>query len=279
MMAIKTLINGQPTDEISCLDRGLQYGDGLFETIAVDNGELLCWEEHLERLQQGCNKLKISFPDSSILKDEVSSLINSISNGVIKIIVTRGQGGRGYALPDLSETSRLVSLYSWPEYPNENSTNGISVRVCEYRYAKNPVLAGIKHLNRLEQVLARSEWNDDSFAEGIVLDQEDNVIEGTMSNIFYLSNNVFYTPDLTECGVNGVIRNKIIALASNLGINIEIKKTSLDSLMNADEGFMCNSIIGIWPINKIDGKIFSVGEKTHQMKSALQERHYISTSC
>lgn len=278
-MAQQTLINGQATDEISFLDRGLQYGDGLFETIAVEDGLLLCWDEHLSRLEQGCKRLNISFPDKTILKDEVSSLIKSIDNGIIKVIVTRGQGGRGYALSAESTPSRIISLYPWPEYPSENFSAGVNLRVCDYRYAKNATLAGIKHLNRLEQVMARSEWTDDSIAEGVVLDKEYNVIEGTMSNIFYISNNTLCTPDLSSCGIEGIVRNKIITLAPELNIDIQIKKISLELLMSADEVFVCNSIIGIWPVKSIDKNSFSIGKKTQQIKQALQKQHTISSAC
>ncbi len=273
-MAERTLINGKATNEISFLDRGLQYGDGVFETIAVHNESLLCWDEHLNRLQQGCKRLNISLPDKALLKDETSSLIKSINRGVIKIIITRGQGGRGYSLPDKQEPSRIISLHPWPEYPKENSSQGINIRVCDYRYAHNSFLAGIKHLNRLEQVLARAEWTDSSITEGLVLDQDDNVIEGTMSNVFCVVDSVLSTPDLTECGVEGIIRNKVLELAS-VNNDIEVKKISLQMLNNADEVFVCNSVIGIWPVKMIEKKTFSVGNNTQQIKQTLLEHHCI----
>lgn len=278
-MAQQTFINGLAMNEISFLDRGLQYGDGLFETIAVEDNLLLCWDEHLNRLEQGCKRLNISFPDATLLKDEAYSLVNAVGLGILKIIITRGQGGRGYAPPIVSEPCRIISLYPWPEYPAENYSDGINVRICDYRYAKNSVLAGIKHLNRLEQVLARSEWQDDSIAEGIVLDKEYHVIEGTMSNLFYISNNILYAPDLSSCGVEGIVRNKVIELAPGLGLSIDIKNLSLESLMNADEVFMCNSIIGVWPVKSIDMNAFSLGEKTQKIKRTLQKQHYIASSC
>ena len=277
MMAQQTLINGIATNEISFFDRGLQYGDGLFETIAVEDGNLLCFDEHLKRLEQGCTRLKISFPDNNLLTYETRSLINSNDRGVIKIMITRGQGGRGYVLPDTSEASRIISLYPWPEYPIENYSDGVNLRICDYRYANNPALAGIKHLNRLEQILARSEWSDDDIAEGIVLDQEDNIIEGTMSNVFYFSNNTLFTPDLSTSGVDGIIRNKIIELASGLNISVEINKSSVETLINADEVFICNSIIGLWSAKKINDKLFPIGEKNKQILQALKDNHYIAS--
>ncbi|MCZ6803899.1 MAG: aminodeoxychorismate lyase [Proteobacteria bacterium] len=273
------LVNGQPCNKIGINDRGLQYGDGLFETIAVQDDTLLCWDKHISRLEQGCNRLNIPIPDQDILKNEASLLINSIDRGVIKVIITRGQGGRGYALPDTLESTRIVSLYPWPEYPNENSITGINTLICHYQYALNPILAGIKHLNRLEQILARSEWTDVSITEGIVLDQHKNVIEGTMSNLFYIINDTLCTPDLSACGVEGIIRQKIIELATDLKIDVCIKKTSFELLSDADEVFVCNSIIGVWPVKMIGQQSFLVGNKTNEIKLALQARNFIPTSC
>jgi 4-amino-4-deoxychorismate lyase len=272
-MAVKTLINGKQTDQISSYDRGLQYGDGVFETIAVQNSNLLCFEEHLERLISGCKRLNIPFSDTTLLKEEANSLIESDDSYVIKIIITRGEGGRGYALPNETKPSRIISLHPFPQHPEKNRADGIKARICDYKYTQNESLAGIKHLNRLEQVLARSEWNDESLAEGIILDTEENVIEGTMSNIFCLIDDVLYTPDLGRCGVEGIIRNKIITLASDL--KVEIKNITLETLYNAREVFVCNSIIGIWPIQMIDDKTFSVGETTLQIKQTLLDNHCI----
>lgn len=278
-MANKALINGKLTDEISFLDRGLQYGDGLFETIAICENEPLCLDAHLARLEDGCEKLNLPKPDYALLKDEISTLIDSIEHAVVKVIVTRGQGGRGYALPEQIKPSRVVTLYPWPEYPKENTSTGVNTRVCQYRYAHNSVLAGIKHLNRLEQILARSEWSDNTIMEGIVMDQHDNVIEGTMSNLFYVKDNVLFTSDLSTCGVEGVIRKKIIALASEQQIELNIQEISLESLLVADEVFLCNSLIGVWPVKMIDKHSFLPGELTRKIQVLLQEQHAIAKLC
>ena len=211
--------------------------------------------------------------------NETSLLIASRASGICKIIITRGQGDRGYAVPDKGKSTRIISLHPWPEYPDENSVTGINTRLCDYRYARNPVLAGMKHLNRLEQIIARSEWQDASIAEGIVLDQNNNVIEGTMSNLFYFIDDTLCTPDLSDCGVEGIIRKKIIGLASDLNIDICIKKTSFELLTDADEIFICNSIIGVWPVKMIDKLSFSVGERTREIKQALEERNFITRLC
>lgn len=278
-MAIQSLINGKAIASISAQDRGLQYGDGLFETIAIDQGKVLCLNEHLTRLIESCASLKIPPPDLATLRNEIESLNNSAECGVIKIIITRGQGGRAYAVPETNEITRIVSLYPWPEYAAENVTVGINTRLCQYRYSHNPALAGIKHLNRLEQVLARSEWTSKEFAEGIVMDKDDNIIEGTMSNLFYVKNGVLITPDLSDCGVAGIVRKKLIELAQTLDIELHIEKTSLESLMSADEVFLCNSIIGLWPVKMIDKKQFFPGEITKNIRARLEEHQVIAKLC
>jgi len=278
-MAIKNLINGKFVDELAVHDRGLHYGDGLFETITVENKQLLCWDEHLKRLERGCLKLNITVPDKNLLKNEVSALIKTESQGVIKIIISRGQGGRGYKILENIAPTRIISLYPRPNYYDENSSSGVKTRICNYRYAKNPFLAGIKHLNRLEQILARSEWDDNSIAEGIVMDSENYIIEGTMSNIFCIIGKSLYTPDLSACGIEGIVRGKIIELASNLNFNVEIRMMSLEFLMGAEEIFMCNSIIGVWPVNIIDETKFSKHKKTQNIIKTLQEYNSIPKLC
>jgi 4-amino-4-deoxychorismate lyase len=227
----------------------------------------------------GCSRLNIQPVAETKLLEEAARLVKSIERGVIKIIITRGQGGRGYATPKDNNSSRIITLYPWPDYAHENSLSGVQTRVCDYRYAINPGLAGIKHLNRLEQILARSEWEESSIAEGIVMDQNDNVIEGTMSNIFYVTESVLLTPDLSSSGINGVVRQKIIELAATMQLEVRITKTPLDALMSADEIFMCNSIIGVWPIKMIDEKPFQVGETTHQIRQSLEKYQSIPTLC
>ena len=273
-MAENTLINGIATTEIYFLDRGLQYGDGVFETIATEKGLLLCWDEHIKRLESGCQRLNIPVQDCEKLKNEALFLIDSNEKSIIKIRITRGQGGRGYKVPDNPEPTRIISLYPFPEYSTDNA-NGISMRVCDYRYSHNETLAGIKHLNRLEQVMARSEWTDTAIAEGVVLDNKNNVIEGTMSNIFCVKNDVLSTPELNLCGVEGVIRNRILELAPTLGIKTEVKSVSLDELKNADEIFVCNSVIGLWPVTKLEEQTFSVGNLSKQIRQALLEANCI----
>lgn len=276
-MAIQTLINGKQSSALAISDRGLHYGDGLFETIAVQNKTLLCWEDHIARLQKGCALLAIPTPSVAQLKDEADSLITSDEKQVIKIIISRGEGGRGYALPEETTTTRIISRHPWPKHADDNETQGVNVRICDYRYSHNSVLAGVKHLNRLEQVLARSEWSDQSIAEGIVLDSFNNVIEGTMSNVFYIKDNTLNTPELSQCGIDGIIRKKIIVLANTLNISIAIKDISLKELLSAEEIFICNSIIGVWPVSILDNKSFPIGSMTKKIRNELLDQNLIAS--
>ena len=188
------LINGVSKQHIEISDRGFQYGDGLFETIEVRDGQAVFLERHLERLNAGCHRLHIPFPGAELLSFEVKKLCREKACGigsvraVLKIIVTRGSGGRGYRQPDVIQPTRVLSLHPYPDYPEIYKEQGIVVRFCSTCLGLNPSLAGIKHLNRLEQVMARFEWNDPAIQEGLMLDVNGHVIEGTMTNLFYVKN-------------------------------------------------------------------------------------------
>jgi 4-amino-4-deoxychorismate lyase len=246
------LINGNRSDHIAVADRGLQYGDGLFETIAVVNGKPCLWAAHMQRLHEGCSRLGISFPGHELLLSEAQREIGQQQRCVLKIIVTRGAGGRGYRPPPAPEPSRILYTSPWPDYPESAAVQGVAVRICETRLGSNPALAGIKHLNRLEQVMAQAEWDDAAIAEGLMLDYEGRVIEGTMSNLFMLYQGELLTPDLTGCGTAGVMRDRILKIATSLGIEARIGAVKLEQLWEADALFLSNSLIGIWPIRQLD---------------------------
>jgi len=254
---MRSLINGVEDWLISVQDRGFQFGDGLFETLVVDSGEIKNWSLHWERLCAGCERLFIPQPAEMLLLSEIDHLSSGIGKEIVKIILSRGVGERGYAFKEMDAT-RVVSLHPWPEFPLENNEKGIELFVCQTPVAKQPALAGIKHLNRLENVLARHEWQTTQYAEGIMLDTEGNVIEGTMSNLFLVKNEKLLTPDLSVCGVHGVIRQRIIDQCKSQDISLEVTDVSLDMLKDADEVFICNSVIGIWPVRKIKSDEYSV---------------------
>ena len=275
-MIINILINGKVQDSLSAQDRGLQYGDGVFETIAVADAVPLCLEEHFCRLQEGCERLSMPAPALPALRAEVARVAGGSPRAALKIILTRGVGGRGYAAPAEPRPNRIIMRYPWPGYPPENATTGVTLRFCRQRYGINPALAGIKHLNRLEQILARREWQDQAIAEGLVMDMDDNVIEGTMSNLFMVKNNELLTPDLSGCGIRGVIRQKIIDLAARLDLAVREQTIPAALLYRADELFLCNSLIGVWPVRRIEEQPFKPGAITRHIRQALIEENAIT---
>ncbi|MDO9046679.1 MAG: aminodeoxychorismate lyase [Methylobacter sp.] len=269
------LINGESKEHIEIADRGFQYGDGLFETIEVRDGHAVFLERHLERLNSGCQRLYIPFPGAELLSFEAGELCRRwVSDthsvrAVLKIIVTRGSGGRGYRQPDVIQPTRVLSLHPYPDYPEIYSEQGIVARFCVTRLGLNSTLAGIKHLNRLEQVMARAEWNDPAIQEGLMLDVNDHVIEGTMTNLFYIKNKCLYTAVLAQSGVAGIMRGIIMTISVDHGFPVIEHAFTKDELLSANEVFVCNSIIGIWPIKQIETTRFSVGPITKSIQSRL----------
>lgn len=266
---MSVLINGQAADCISVRDRSFQYGDGLFETMAVIEGVCPFWERHMQRLQNACRRLQLPFPDSTLLRAEAQTLIENETRVVLKLILSRGEGGRGYAYPEQVQPVRVFMCHPWPGYPKKNWQQGIQIRFCRTTLARQPRLAGLKHLNRLEQVLARNEWQDTEIVEGLMLDENGNVIEGTMSNVFMVQNERLYTADLSASGVAGIMRGYILDLARKAGIEIHIGNISKQQLGEADEIFISNSLIGLWPVNRLDGKTFTVGATSRKLQTLI----------
>lgn len=203
----------------------------------------------MARLFLGEQRLRLPHQDQARLYREAISLIpTGDEKGVIKLIVTRGVGGRGYRPQEIVESQRIISFHPRPEISSSWYMKGIRLRVCDTRLGRNSLLAGIKHLNRLEQVLARMEWDDAEIAEGLMLDELDCVIEGTQSNLFFLKAGQLITPDLTHCGVAGVMRKLVLELAADLGIPCKVARVRLEDLASADAIFITNSLLGICPV-------------------------------
>ena len=273
------LINGISSAEISANDRGLNYGDGLFETIAVVDHRPLHWERHLNRLRDGAYRLGIAPPtdlDWSADFQSLQQLPAQSARSVLKLILTRGEGGRGYAPPATPKPTRIVRLMEWPTWPATLADTGVSVVICRTRLSRNPALAGIKHLNRLEQVLASAEIAAlEGIHDGLMLDVENNVIESTKANLFVVKNGGLLTPQLHHAGISGVMREIILDEARRSGIPVLETSMSLSAVTEADEAFLCNSLIGIWPIRSIastERYHFDIGPITRLLQRALEIR-------
>jgi 4-amino-4-deoxychorismate lyase len=263
-----TLVNGHLTCTVELNDRGLLYGDGLFETIALVHSQPREIDRHLRRLLHGCQWLAITPPNLSVLRREVAQISAGTERAVLKIIITRGQGGRGYRPLGQGPCTRILLLNDWPDYPRKYREQGIAATCCRTRLARNPSLAGIKHLNRLEQVLARGEWQDE-YQEGLLLDTDDWVVEGTMSNVFMIQDDALHTPEIKYAGVAGIMRERILERAAHAGIAAHIRALKLKDIETAQALFFCNSLIGIWPVRRLKDKIFEIHPLTHQIMGLL----------
>ncbi len=266
---LSCLVNGVPDQVVGVDERALQYGDGLFETLAVHQGQAEFVDYHLQRLQIGCQRLALSFNDWHGLQSEIETLSNQHPDASIKIILSRHAGKRGYRIEPGQPVTCIVSVHDLPVWPEDYAEIGIRVRICDLRLSIQPQLAGIKHLNRLEQILARDEWQNE-FQEGLLLDYNGNLVEASMSNIFLVDAGTLMTPPLHDCGVAGVMRSVIFELAEQQGIDCTIQTLDVDMLTPQRELFVCNSLIGIWPVVEIEDKCqLGIGATTRVLQRAL----------
>jgi 4-amino-4-deoxychorismate lyase len=263
------LVNGEPADSISVADRGLHYGDGLFETLAVHAGAVEFAGFHLERLARGCARLGLAAPDSGLLEREIGAGAAAMGEGVLKLIVTRGSAGRGYRPPQDQQASRILLGYDLPAHPPAWGAQGVRVRICETRLGRNSRLAGLKHLNRLEQVLARAEWDDPEIAEGLMLDDAGHVVCATSANVFVARAGELVTPSVTEAGVAGVMRRVLIEIAARERITLVERPLPLAELRDASELMLSNSVIGLWRVREIDDRVLPADAMWRRLRSAL----------
>ena len=236
-------------------ERAVQYGDGLFETIAIRDAAPRLLPLHLERLTTGCQRLGLDLPRESSLVFAVRALIErgNCGEGVLKIIVSAGPGQRGYRRAS-SRSSVWLGLFDGGAPGPPTNGDGVRVRICDTRLAIQPQLAGIKSLNRLEQVLARAEWDDDSVVEGLMLDTEERLVCGTMSNVFIVRDNAVVTPAITRCGVSGVMRRHLLAELHRAGIETQVVDLDLDEALDADAMFLTNSQFGLLAVERCEDR-------------------------
>lgn len=267
---MKILINGSERNQISVLDRGFAYGDGLFETVRVIDGRIPLLEHHLHRLARSCERLHMDYPGDHIFNYELFPLCEHYSNAVLKIILTRGVSDtRGYIPPENTRQNRILIISPQPVSSLLHEKEGIETVLCEYRLARNSQLAGIKHLSMLEYVLASAELKSKSVQEGLLRDTKGFLIEGTSTNVFLFTKGKLYTPDLTYAGIEGVMRNCVLRIAKCQGIKTEIRNIDINVLYAAEEVFITNSTRGVWPVIKIDSTTFNVGHITRKLQNAV----------
>lgn len=282
---MQALVNGIERDSISIADRAVLYGDSLFETVAVRGRQALLLDLHLERLARSAKQLQIHYDHQQLLTEIQQLLGNNIidseqDTSVLRITLSRGAGGRGYQPSTDLEGTRIVSLHEAPQYPAHYQTEGITLGLSELRLAKQSALAGLKHGNRLEQVLASMDIAADS-QDVILRDHEEHIICCSKANLFALIDDTWVTPDLSECGINGVMRTKIQALAATHKLPFATSNTmTLTDLRNAKALFISNSLIGVWPVKRLltNGNDCFVQQYTTR-DCAIIQQHLAAAGC
>ena len=250
-------------------DRSFGYGDGLFETMRAHRGGVPWWDAHWSRLTRGAARLRMALPDEGQVRAEAVQLLDG-GDGVLKLIVSRGCGGRGYAPADASSPNWVLSQHPVPTpFPR----GGLMLRWCETRLALQPVLAGIKHCNRLEQVLARAEWRDlqgpgREADEGLMRSGDGDVVCATAANVFIFASGRWMTPRIDRCGVEGVCRSW--AMAASAAIEMRLTVADIES---ADAVFLCNAARGILPVERLGTRSWPLNPQVAALQQRLSVEH------
>lgn len=246
-------------------DRGLAYGDGVFETMAVRDAAVERLELHLERLRRGAKRLRLPLPERAALAHELNAACASVRRGALKLILTRGSGPRGYAPPRHPEPMIVLSA----SHRDAPFPRAIAVVTLGQRLSENESLAGIKHLCRLEQVLGQLELGDCDADEGLMLSTSGNAIGGTSRNLFALIGRRLVTPALRSSGIRGVMRQAVMEQCAALGLEVEEAELRPTALEKADELFMTNALVGIQSISRLDGRSYESRAIAERLRNAL----------
>jgi 4-amino-4-deoxychorismate lyase len=269
---VNAWINGRRNTKIDHRDRGLQYGDGVFETMRVRRGRIRLLDYHLERLYAGCSRLKIAGPPRETLRPELERIVNRTSEGVLKLIVTRGSGRRGYRPTGRERCTRILTLQPLAHAALTDGSMPVRVRLCATPIGLNPELAGLKTLNRLESVVARAEWRDKRIWEGLMQDVDANIVCGTMSNLFLKRGSTLMTPLLDRCGVAGVMRRWILETAGDLNLCAIERHVRWQDLRDAEEVFMSNAVVGLRSVAGIERGRERLRRAAFETANRLRER-------
>jgi len=251
--AFRILHPGREAEAAAGLDRGLQYGDGLFETITLRAGAAPLLARHIARLRRGCRRLGLPVPDPSLLEREIARAAPAGGSGIVKLVLTRGAGGRGYRPAGAGPANLYLSWHPPARLPEHPAEAGVVLALCATPIGLSPATAGMKHLNRLEQVLASAELGA-RYYEGLMCDPMDRLIEGTRSNVFVGFGARLVTPALAGAGVAGIMREWLLERLQAGGRQCEEGELPLAALAGASELFVCNSAIGVWPVIRLEGR-------------------------
>ena len=255
-----SLVDGQPSDAVGLGERGLQFGDGLFETLPIVNGRPCHWAAHMRRLERGCDQLRLPRPNVRLLLDDARTLVGSRTDGVLKIYWTAGDSRRGYARPQPVSPRRILQIFDRSISPADRMWR---VTWCLHRMGESRELAGIKHLNRFDQVIARDELRDTPCDEGLLRGQDDRVISGSMTNLFVQLGDRLLTPKLDRSGIRGVVRDLVLQCGLETGSPVVESTVSSQDLLDADAVYLSNSLVGIVDVGSIDQKRFDMPVPAH----------------
>ncbi|HCH49784.1 MAG TPA: aminodeoxychorismate lyase [Proteus sp.] len=247
-------VNGQQQKTVDASDRAVQFGDGCFTTLLVENNQPIMLSAHIERLKQGCEALFLPFPDWNWLKNHIIDIATTIetSKGVIKVIISRGIGGRGYSSKGFIAPTIITSHSLYPYHYLNQQLSGVLLGMSPILLGKNSMLAGIKHLNRLEQILIKHHLETTKFDDVLVCDNEGYLIEANASNLFWRKGHSIFTPNLTASGVNGIMRQQILQFAKQRTWDIHVVKEKPQTLFDADEVWLTNALMPIIPVAQIE---------------------------
>jgi 4-amino-4-deoxychorismate lyase len=263
---LRSLVNGVPGELLSARDRGLQYGDGLFETVRCEHGGLCWFERHLARLRLGCERLGLEAPDGALLRAEAQLLAGMVPRALVKIILTRGTAtARGYRPAGDERGTRIVSVHDWPAAASDEFRVGLSTVVL----AVNPALAGIKHLNRLEQVLAQRAAGQLGLHEVLMPTVNGEVVSGSMSNLFVWRDDALQTPPVDQCGVAGVMRSLVFEAAARLGIVVQVAPVPVAALASMRAMFVTNIRLGVQPVHWYAGRRLAVDGRGERLQELI----------
>ncbi|NOH95364.1 aminodeoxychorismate lyase [Vibrio sp. 99-70-13A1] len=267
-------VDGESQQTIGISDRSFQYGDGCFTTMLILGGKIANFSDHQYRVDECLKALKISPIDWKIVTVWLNNAIQSKpssndSRFGLKLHISRGAGGRGYSSLNVSKPMVTISSFDYPSHYNDWHHDGVQLGICNQALGLSPLLAGHKHNNRLEQILMKSEMDEVGEVDGVVLDISGHVIETTMANLFWRIQDKIYTPKLTQSGVAGVMRKQVLMALDSTEQFVKIGDYHLDQLIQADEVFMTNSILGIAPITRIRNTHFKIGPVTRSLQGQL----------
>ncbi len=234
----------------SIADRAANYGDGVFTTMQLEAGSVALLAQHVSRLKHDAGKLGINVSAQS-LHHAISNAARQYQHGVLKCVVSAGEGGRGYARATQVQPSLHVSHHSLPGHYAHMRQQGMSLSVAQTRLAVQPVLAGLKHLNRLEQVLIKQELVGSEADDALVCDYQGRLIEASAANVFWSHQGRWFTPSLNGCGVSGVMRGFVMEWMRIRGMNVEVGDFTPADCARADSVMLTNALMGLMPVKRL----------------------------